>query len=123
MSTDKPRFSVTFTDDAYKKIKKYQIENRISTQSKAVAALVEIAINEIESKPIKKADSVDNPTTEDIFASIEQQHDRNTQKAFSMYVQLDQGDQGEIRGEMKQMLKADKYKVAPCSKGVPAQAV
>jgi len=28
---------------------------------------------------------------------------------FSMYIQLDAGDQGEIRGEIKQMLKKDKY--------------
>lgn len=32
-------------------------------------------------------------------------------EAFTMYIQLDSDDQGEIRGEMKQMLKADKYSV------------
>lgn len=53
----------------------------------------------------------------DIFADIKCQLGADTHEAVSMYVQLDQGDQGEIRGEMKQMLKADKYKDAPCSKG------
>lgn len=48
MATDKPRFSVTFTDDTFDKIRKYQKENNISTQSKAVARLVELAIIEIE---------------------------------------------------------------------------
>ncbi len=48
MATDKPRFSVTFTDDSFDKIRKYQKENNISTQSKAVARLVELAISEIE---------------------------------------------------------------------------
>ena len=49
MATSKPRFSVTFSDDSFEKIKKYQEEHNISTQSKAVASLVEIAISEIES--------------------------------------------------------------------------
>lgn len=54
MATDKPRFSVTFTDDSFSKIQKYQKENNISTQSKAVARLVELAISEIESEDSKK---------------------------------------------------------------------
>lgn len=31
--------------------------------------------------------------------------------ALNLYSQLDSGDQGEIRGEMKQMLKAKKYSI------------
>lgn len=54
MATDKPRFSVTFTDDSFDKIQKYRKENNISTQSKAVARLVELAINEIESESSSK---------------------------------------------------------------------
>lgn len=54
MATDKPRFSVTFTDDSFCKIQKYQKENNISTQSKAVAKLVEIAINKLETEDNKK---------------------------------------------------------------------
>lgn len=49
MATVKPRFSVTFSDDCFTKIQKYQKENNIGTQSKAVARLVELAIGEIES--------------------------------------------------------------------------
>lgn len=48
MATEKPRFSVTFTDESYKKIHEYQKANKISTQSKAVARLVEIALNKLE---------------------------------------------------------------------------
>lgn len=40
---------------------------------------------------------------------IEQQHGKSTTEAFTMYTQLDIDDQGEIRGEMKQMLKSEKY--------------
>ena len=56
MATIKPRFSVTFSDDSFEKIKEYQKKHHISTQSKAVASLVEIAINEIESdNSVKKS--------------------------------------------------------------------
>lgn len=48
MATEKPRFSVTFSSKTYEKIKEYQEKNNISTQSKAVAQLVEVAINEVE---------------------------------------------------------------------------
>lgn len=45
---EKTRFSVTFTDESFEKIQKYKKQNHITTQSKAVARLVEIAINDIE---------------------------------------------------------------------------
>lgn len=54
MATDKPRFSVTFTDDSFSKIQQFKNENNISTQSKAVARLVELAISNIEAENNKK---------------------------------------------------------------------
>lgn len=48
MATEKPRFSVSFSEDSFEKIKKYQEEHNITTQSKAVSQLVELAINKIE---------------------------------------------------------------------------
>ncbi len=44
-----------------------------------------------------------------IYELIESNYGRSTKDAFDMYIQLDPDDQGEIRGEMKQMLKAEKY--------------
>lgn len=44
-----------------------------------------------------------------LIEHIEQQHGKTTREAFEMYILLDSDDQGEIRGEMKQMLKAEKY--------------
>lgn len=44
-----------------------------------------------------------------LFELIEKQHGRTTVEAFNMYFQLDSDDQGEIRGEMRQMLKSTKY--------------
>lgn len=61
MATEKPRFSVTFSDDSYNRIRQYQKDNKISTQSKAVAQLVAIAINEMEKNgEIKKASLYSN---------------------------------------------------------------
>lgn len=45
----------------------------------------------------------------DLIELIEQQHGKSTTEAFIMYTQLDVDDQGEIRGEMKHMLKSEKY--------------
>ena len=44
-----------------------------------------------------------------LIEQIEQTHGKTTREAFGMYIQLDSEDQGEIRGEMKQMLKSEKY--------------
>lgn len=42
---------------------------------------------------------------------IEKYYGKSTKDALDLYIQLDPDDQGEIRGEMKQMLKAKKYSV------------
>lgn len=70
MATDKPRFSVTFTDDSFKKIREYQKDNNISTQSKAVAQLVEIAINELESE----IDAVEQEVERGELSLLEREH-------------------------------------------------
>lgn len=59
MPTEKPRFSVTFKEESFDRIKQYQKENKISTQSKAVSRLVELALNDIEkSEETEKAPSL-----------------------------------------------------------------
>lgn len=40
---------------------------------------------------------------------IKKEYGASAKEALSLYVQLDTDDKGEIRGEMKQMLKAPKY--------------
>ena len=44
-----------------------------------------------------------------ILEEIQKQHGKTASEAFGLYTQLDSDDQGEIRGEMKHMLKSDKY--------------
>ncbi|MEG2001312.1 MAG: hypothetical protein RR053_07975, partial [Evtepia sp.] len=41
MPTSKPRFSITLTEELYKKVNAYQHEKRFSTQTKAVIDLIE----------------------------------------------------------------------------------
>ncbi len=43
--------------------------------------------------------------------NISLQYDTDVEEVSNMYIQLDSIDQAEIRGEMKQMLKAEKYSV------------
>lgn len=45
----------------------------------------------------------------EILEQIKSVYGEATGDTFSMYVRLDAGDQGEIRGEIKQMLKQGKY--------------
>lgn len=47
----------------------------------------------------------------ELEAEIEKQYGTSTKNAISLYVQLDTEDQAEIRGEMKQMLKSEKYSI------------
>lgn len=55
-----------------------------------------------------------------IFDLLKESHGETTCEAVSMYLQLDSSDQGEIRGEMKHMLKADKYAIQKESKHAQA---
>ena len=51
MATNKPRFSVSFSDESFQKIENYREKSSLNTRSKAVAQLVELALNEIENAP------------------------------------------------------------------------
>lgn len=43
--TEKPRFSLTLTDELFDKLEKYRYERRYSTRSKAAAHLIDIALS------------------------------------------------------------------------------
>lgn len=42
---------------------------------------------------------------------IKKEYGESAKEALSLYIQLDSDDKGEIRGEMKQMLKSPKYSI------------
>lgn len=62
---------------------------------------------------IEKSDLVENHSTKknstDIYQLIEENLDKSTAEAVKSYYRLDAEDRAEVRGEMKYMLKADKY--------------
>lgn len=41
MATDKPRFTITLSEDLYEKVNKYQHDKKFSTQTKAIVDLIE----------------------------------------------------------------------------------
>jgi hypothetical protein len=47
VSTNKPRFSVTLSDEVYKAVDDYKFEHRFKNQTQAVAALVELGLREV----------------------------------------------------------------------------
>ncbi len=49
------------------------------------------------------------PLKMSLVDEIENHYGICAREAFNLYIQLDSDDQGEIRGEMKHMLKHDKY--------------
>lgn len=51
-----------------------------------------------------------------LIEEIQKQHGKQAADAARMYVQLDKEDQAEIRGEMRGLLKSDKYSIQEESK-------
>ena len=97
MATEKPRFSVTFTESSYEKIQKYQKKNNISTQSKAVARLVELALNEIESE-----NKTTHPPSTDESEPGEEQ-------IIILYRQLNEEGQDKVIGYADDLVSSGKY--------------
>lgn len=112
MATNKPRFSVTFSDATFEKIKKFQTEHNISTQSKAVANLVEIAVNEIEnSSGTTEAASMNmydrSPRMTALYAVMNQLNDHGQEKVLEYandlvssgnYLKSDTNHLGKVQG-------------------------
>ena len=60
MATDKPRFSITVSEELYNSINEYQHEHRIQTQTKAIVELLKIGIEHI----LSDSESVSETVTE-----------------------------------------------------------
>lgn len=100
MNMERPRFSVTVSQELYDEVNKYQHGRRLSTQTKAIVELLEIGLSALLDKDVALAPTV-SPALQELFGMIEQ---------------LDLEDRAEIKGEVRQMLKSDKYRKYPTSK-------
>ena len=59
-------------------------------------------------------------TADGLFLEITRLYGDKVASAFTMYVNLDSEDRGEVRGQMKQMLKANKYTGSSSGSPFPA---
>lgn len=50
MATEKPRISVTLEEDVLRKVEEFRHNSRISTTSKAAAALIQFALDVLENE-------------------------------------------------------------------------
>ena len=53
MSTDKPRSTVTFDDELFKRLEDYRFENRCPNRSQAVVELIRQSLDEYDKKKRK----------------------------------------------------------------------
>ena len=89
MATEKPRFSVSFSDESFERIQNYKKENSISTQSKAVAQLVELALNDMEKTGIIKNGAPYSPEAMDIAFAYDKKLDRWGKQAVRELVETE----------------------------------
>lgn len=116
MATDKPRFSITVSEELYNSINEYQHEHRIQTQTKAIVELLKIGIEHILSESESVSETVNEHKVEpyvQFFESLTPQDQQKLLEVLQPYKELDLEDRadirGELRGTMSQMLKAPKY--------------
>ncbi len=98
MATDKPRFSVSFSEESFERIKNYKKKNKISTQSKAVAKLVELALDDME-----KVGVINNPSSE---------ADERESQLIGMYRSMNEEGKDKLLEYADDILCSGKYKKA-----------
>lgn len=52
MATDKPRFTITIDEETLERVSDYKKRRNISTQSKAIASLVQMALTDLEAEGV-----------------------------------------------------------------------
>ncbi len=103
------------TENARSSIQKIEAGKTDPPASKIyrLAAALEIPISFLigADKPDKISPITNSTEKTGLMEKIELQYGKNTCEVISMYTKLDVEDQAEIRGEMKQMLKHEKYSI------------
>ena len=59
MPTMKPRFTITLSDELYKRFEDFRFDNRYNLKSDAIAALIEMGLDVVEAQQ-KKQDEGDD---------------------------------------------------------------
>ncbi len=111
MENKKPRFSVTVDADLYEKINEYQHEQRINSQTQAIAAILKIGIEAIMEEDGK-------PPTED---HVEPEIPEQLAKIIEVYYSMNPTGQQLLEIQADLLSNEPKYKKD--SSAVPAQRV
>ena len=104
MNEKKPRFSVSVDNDLYDKINNYQHDNRIKSQTQAIAEILKIGIQSImeETKNFKEIDTV-SAQPKDIFPEF-------LAKIIQIYNQMNAIGQEKLLEYAKDLSINDRYK-------------
>lgn len=97
MATDKPRFSLTMDESLLNRVENYQLKHKISTKSKAIQALVEVGLRDLN-QPSAALNAKENLTLND-----------EDEELLRLYHQLDHDDRLTIKGEIRGLLLTEKY--------------
>lgn len=108
MSTDRPRFSVTVTQEMYDEINKYQHEHKLSTQTKAIAQILQIGIDALyesinstvsnDSAKVQNDEQVSPPTIQPVHPLL------------TIYENLNKEGQEKLMSYAKDLSELSKYK-------------
>ncbi len=79
MATERPRFSVSLDDDTFERVERFRLDNRYTTRSKAVEALIRDGLKKLASAALddKKA----TPSLSDEALRIAAAYDRADNRA------------------------------------------
>ena len=108
----KYRIEKGLSQEALANLMGYTSENARSSVNKIEAGKSDLPASKIQLLAIALNVSIETLMSQEsktLTEQIIQNYGRRMNEAFQMYIHLDADDQGEIRGEMKQMLKAEKY--------------
>lgn len=88
------------------------IQSILKRKNKSVSLEVAFKLSKGLNVPLEKlnGEDISQEIIHNKFNNFEKKNlSPEDEKILSLYNQLDEGDKGEIRGEIKQMLKAEKY--------------
>lgn len=97
MGTEKPRFSITVSEEMYERINEYHHENRFSTQTKAISSLIQIGLDSLHGKT--------SPNRE--FAAIE---DKRVKRLLEIFQALNTEGEEKLLDYADDLVQSGKYK-------------
>lgn len=106
MSTERPRFSVTVTQEMYDEINKYQHEHKLATQTKAIAQILQVGIDALyESLNSSASTGATHEQNNEQVSSIQPVH-----PLLTIYENLNKEGQEKLMSYAEDLSEMSKYK-------------